>query len=127
VTTSGVLPDLNAGCSMADNGGHRQVEACWNELGSVTDRARYPVTYMNSTAPSNRYGRARRLGVPSNECAGGDEVGVRARRKGFVSAGRTPWTQHRIPDGDSAGRNDCLGSIPRKLGGNSEEQIRAAK
>src|ERR1700693_3479545 len=29
-----VLPDLNAGCSMADIG---QVEACWSELGGVLD------------------------------------------------------------------------------------------
>jgi len=29
-----VLPDLNAGCSMADMADIGQVEACWNELGS---------------------------------------------------------------------------------------------
>src|SRR5216117_819416 len=46
-----VLPDLNAGCSMADMADIGQVEACWNELGSVTDTSKIiPVTYMNSTA-----------------------------------------------------------------------------
>ena len=46
-----VLPDLNAGCSMADMADIGQVEACWSELGGTTDTAKIvPVTYMNSTA-----------------------------------------------------------------------------
>jgi len=46
-----VLPDLSAGCSMADMADIGQVEACWEELESVTDTAQIvPVTYMNSTA-----------------------------------------------------------------------------
>jgi len=46
-----VLPDLNAGCSMADMADIGQVEACWSELSSVIDSCKIiPVTYMNSTA-----------------------------------------------------------------------------
>jgi quinolinate synthase len=46
-----VLPDLNAGCSMADMADIGQVEWCWDELGSVLDTKKViPVTYMNSTA-----------------------------------------------------------------------------
>src|SRR5262244_552505 len=46
-----VLPDLNAGCSMADMADIGQVEACWSELSGVTDTSKIiPVTYMNSTA-----------------------------------------------------------------------------
>ncbi len=46
-----ILPDLNAGCSMADMADIGQVEACWRELSSVTHtRKIVPVTYMNSTA-----------------------------------------------------------------------------
>jgi len=46
-----VLPDLNAGCSMADMADIGQVEACWRELASVVDVSKIvPVTYMNSTA-----------------------------------------------------------------------------
>src|SRR5246127_4785651 len=46
-----VLPDLSAGCSMADMADIGQVEACWSELGGVTDSGKIlPVTYMNSTA-----------------------------------------------------------------------------
>jgi quinolinate synthase len=46
-----VLPDLNAGCSMADMADIGQVEACWAELGAVLDTPKIiPVTCMNSTA-----------------------------------------------------------------------------
>jgi len=46
-----ILPDLNAGCSMADMADIGQVEACWSELSSLLDsRKIIPVTYMDSTA-----------------------------------------------------------------------------
>jgi len=46
-----VLPDLSAGCSMADMADIGQVEACWDELQGATDTSKIiPVTYMNSTA-----------------------------------------------------------------------------
>jgi quinolinate synthase len=45
-----VLPDLNAGCSMADMADIGQVEACWRELSSLGNLNIAPVTYMNSTA-----------------------------------------------------------------------------
>jgi quinolinate synthase len=46
-----VLPDLAAGCSMADMAAIRQVEAAWEVLtdAGVADRT-VPVTYMNSSA-----------------------------------------------------------------------------
>ncbi len=46
-----ILPDLNAGCSMADMAEITQVEACWEQLerAGVT-RGLIPLTYMNSTA-----------------------------------------------------------------------------
>lgn len=45
-----ILPDLNAGCSMADMAEIGQVESCWEQLErmGITDIA--PITYMNSTA-----------------------------------------------------------------------------
>ncbi len=46
-----VLPDLNAGCSMADMADIDSVEVAWEELASVTDIERIlPITYMNSSA-----------------------------------------------------------------------------
>jgi quinolinate synthase len=46
-----VLPDLAAGCSMADMAGIEQVEAAWEDLGEVIDTKDVtPVTYINSAA-----------------------------------------------------------------------------
>jgi len=46
-----LLPDLNAGCSMADMADTEAVEEAWEDLGQVTDVERIvPVTYMNSSA-----------------------------------------------------------------------------
>ena len=50
-----ILPDLNAGCSMADMAEIGQVESCWEQLVAMglTDDAGHgitPLTYMNSSA-----------------------------------------------------------------------------
>jgi quinolinate synthase len=46
-----LLPDLNAGCSMADMADIDAVEEAWDALGRVTDVERIvPITYMNSSA-----------------------------------------------------------------------------
>jgi len=46
-----VLPDMAAGCSMADMAGIEQVEDAWADLGTVIDTSDItPVTYINSAA-----------------------------------------------------------------------------
>jgi quinolinate synthase len=46
-----VLPDMAAGCSMADMAAIEQVEDAWADLGTVIDTADItPVTYINSAA-----------------------------------------------------------------------------
>jgi quinolinate synthase len=46
-----ILPDLNAGCSMADMADLDEVEEAWEGLAAITDIDRViPVTYMNSSA-----------------------------------------------------------------------------
>jgi len=45
-----VLPDMNAGCTMADMAEIDQVEECWEGITSVVGDDVVPVTYMNSTA-----------------------------------------------------------------------------
>jgi quinolinate synthase len=48
-----VLPDLNAGCSMADMAEIGQVEDCWESLeraGALAGEGILPLTYMNSAA-----------------------------------------------------------------------------
>ncbi len=46
-----ILPDMAAGCSMADMAAIEQVEAAWEDLGEVVDTKDVtPVTYINSAA-----------------------------------------------------------------------------
>jgi quinolinate synthase len=47
-----ILPDLNAGCSMADMANRSKVERAWRELKQVLDPDEHvtPVTYINSAA-----------------------------------------------------------------------------
>jgi quinolinate synthase len=46
-----ILPDLNAGCSMADMADLDEVEEAWEAIAAVTDVSRVvPITYMNSSA-----------------------------------------------------------------------------
>lgn len=45
-----ILPDLEAGCSMADMADIDQVEEAWEELGRAFGPGTIPVTYMNSEA-----------------------------------------------------------------------------
>jgi quinolinate synthase len=45
-----ILPDLAAGCSMADMAAVDQLELCWRELEQMGARSVVPVTYINSAA-----------------------------------------------------------------------------
>jgi len=45
-----ILPDLAAGCSMADMAAADQLETCWEELGQMGVEGVVPVTYINSAA-----------------------------------------------------------------------------
>jgi quinolinate synthase len=45
-----ILPDLTAGCTMADMAETDQVEDCWDAVTAVVGDDIMPVTYMNSTA-----------------------------------------------------------------------------
>ncbi|HEY7354198.1 MAG TPA: quinolinate synthase NadA [Terriglobales bacterium] len=71
-----ILPDLNAGCSMADMAEITQVEDCWETLvrAGITDDAGNgvtPITYMNSTAAIKAFCGERRGVVCTSSNAGG--------------------------------------------------------
>lgn len=98
-----VLPDLSAGCSMADMADIGQVEACWSELGNVLDTSKIiPVTYMTDCRDQVVYRRARRLSLYQFKRSSGDEVGVCPQRESLVFTGRASGPQHRLQDGNSA-------------------------
>ena len=72
-----ILPDLTAGCSMADMADIGQVEACWSELSSLGDLKVIPVTYMNSTAAIKSFtGEHGGAVCTSSNARGGHAVGL---------------------------------------------------
>ena len=55
-----ILPDLAAGCSMADMATADQLEVCWQELQDLGAADIVPVTYINSAASIKAFCGARR-------------------------------------------------------------------
>jgi len=54
-----ILPDLAAGCSMADMAAPDQLEVCWDELQAMGVTGIIPVTYINSAASIKAFCGAR--------------------------------------------------------------------
>ena len=54
-----ILPDVKAGCSMADMAGTEDVEEAWDRLVRVHGDVFTPITYMNSTAALKAFCGAR--------------------------------------------------------------------
>ena len=101
-----LLPDLNAGCSMADMADLESVEEAWEALDEVTDVERIvPVTYMNSSADLKafvgRHGGA--VCTSSNARAvltwalGPGDRGRAPGRQGPLLPRPAPRAQHRFP------------------------------
>ena len=45
-----ILPDLNAGCSMADMANNEEIEKAWKYIAESTDEKVIPITYINCDA-----------------------------------------------------------------------------
>ena len=91
-----ILPDLAAGCSMADMAAPEQLEMCWNDLAQMGVGSVIPVTYINSAASIKAFcRRTRRRRLHVVERRGDAEVGVGARRARAVPAGSASRPQHR--------------------------------
>ena len=92
-----VLPDLAAGCSMADMAVLGQVETAWDEftdLGIAGDIV--PVTYMNSLGRHQGLRRPqRRRGLHLVERQARAGLGLRAGPEGLLPARPAPRPQHR--------------------------------
>jgi quinolinate synthase len=124
-----ILPDLAAGCSMADMATANQVTKCWEELASIgVAKEVIPVTYMNSSAAIKSFT--------------GEHGGTICTSSNAESAMKWAFTQGSkilfLPD-QHLGRNtavlslglsleDCVLWNPWKpMGGLTEEQIKKTK
>jgi quinolinate synthase len=124
-----VLPDLAAGCSMADMAAIDQVEACWRELEAVGVAAgTVPVTYMNSAAAikafTGRHGGT--VCTSSNAKASLEWAFSQGERVLFLPDQHLGRNTAVLDLGLSL--DDCVVYNPhRPRGGLSDEQLRRAK
>jgi len=124
-----VLPDLAAGCSMADMAAIEQVEAAWEDMGRVIDTADVtPVTYINSAASLKAF-CGKHGGIvctSSNAAAVLKWAYSRTSRVLFFPdqhLGRN--TAHAM--GISLDRMPVWNPHAEELGGNTEEAVRNSK
>ncbi len=85
-----ILPDLNAGCSMADMADIEQVEDCWEQLARAglasglddTADGVTPITYINSTAAIKAFcGERGGVVCTSSNAAGAMQWGLKKKSK----------------------------------------------
>ena len=125
-----VLPNMSAGCSMADMADPEDVYACWDELQAAGITSVIPVTYMNSAAALKAF-CGRNGGIvctSSNAPKVYDWALARGERLLFFPdqhLGRNTGIKKGIPLEDTAVWDYTLpyGS----LGGNTLEQLERAK
>ena len=124
-----VLPDLAAGCSMADMATAAQVEDCWQVLEKLGVAKRtIPITYMNSSAAIKAFTGKNNGAVCTSSNA------MRAMKWAFDNGDKILF----LPD-QHLGRNTAVLSLGLKLddcvlwnpwkknGGLTDDQIRSAK
>jgi quinolinate synthase len=124
-----ILPDLAAGCSMADMATASQVQKCWDDLAKLgLNKVTVPVTYMNSSAAIKSFTGEHGGTICTSSNA------EKTLRWAFEKAEKVLF----LPD-QHLGRNtavsdlglsleDCVVWNPWKpQGGLSEEEIRNAK
>ena len=128
-----ILPDLNAGCSMADMAEISQVEACWEALealGLAEDTI--PLTYMNSTAAIKAFcGERGGLVCTSSNARGAFEWAF-ARKKRILflpyqHLGRNTGYAMGIPLEEMAVWDPWANQIGTSQGGQTKERLAASR
>ena len=124
-----ILPDLGAGCSMADMATIDQVEDAWEQLRDigVLEQRVAPITYMNSSAAIKAFcGRNEGVVCTSSNAIPLFDIYLKEFDKMFFfpdqHLGRNTGAKFGIPLDKMA-----LWNPHEELGGNTEEQLREAK
>lgn len=124
-----ILPDLGAGCSMADMASIDQVEDAWTQLGEigVLKSKVAPITYMNSTAQIKAFcGRHEGVVCTSSNAVPLFDIYLKEFDKMFFfpdqHLGRNTGAKFGIPLDKMV-----LWNPHEELGGNTEEELHNAK
>jgi len=110
-----ILPDLAAGCSMADMAGINQVEQCWIDLEAAGIAAvTIPITYMNSTAAIKAFTGKHGGSICTSSNAKRNLEWALSGAKKFSSCPTSIWAETRLFENWAWALTTALCSIPTK-------------
>ncbi len=124
-----LLPDMAAGCSMADMAAIRQVEDAWEQLSEVVDASRIiPVTYINSAASLKAFcGKHGGIVCTSSNAAAVLKWAFERGDRVFFFPDQHLGRNTALKMGISAEQMPVYDPYAEVLGGNTPESIRASK
>ena len=124
-----VLPDMAAGCSMADMAAIEQVENAWADLGEVIDTSDItPVTYINSAASLKAFcGRHGGIVCTSSNAKAVLEWSFRRTSRVFFFPDQHLGRNTALKMGITNEQMPVFDPYGEDLGGNSDQAIRGSK
>jgi quinolinate synthase len=129
-----LLPDLKAGCSMADMATRQTVERCWNELAKIIDvNDVTPITYVNSTAELKAFcGQHGGIACTSTNAKAVLDSALQQKRRVLFfpdqHLGRNTALKMGIAESAIVCWDDTAAAdVNARWGGNSAEQIRNSR
>ena len=124
-----ILPDMKAGCSMADMADIDQVEDCWEQLGEVIDVDDVmPVTYVNSAASLKAFcGRHGGIVCTSSNARAVLEWSFQRRRRVLFFPDQHLGRNTALKMGIRLDEMPVWNPRERELGGNSHEAIAGSR
>ena len=124
-----ILPDMSAGCSMADMAGIRQVEAAWKQLGEVIDAEDItPVTYINSAASLKAFcGRHGGIVCTSSNAKAVLEWSFAQRKRVFFFPDQHLGRNTSLKMGITNQEMPVWNPHDQEMGGNTEQSIKESR
>ncbi len=124
-----VLPDMSAGCSMADMAGIRQVESAWRQLGEIIDTHDLtPVTYINSAASLKAFcGKHGGIVCTSSNAKAVLNWAFARRKRVFFFPDQHLGRNTSLPMGITNAQMPVWNPHEEERGGNSPEAIRSSR
>jgi quinolinate synthase len=124
-----ILPDIAAGCSMADMAAIRQVDAAWEALGEVIDTHDLtPVTYINSAASLKAFcGRHEGIVCTSSNARAVLEWAFHRKKRVFFFPDQHLGRNTSLKMGITNAEMPVWNPHAEDLGGNSQEAIRNSR
>lgn len=122
-----ILPDMTAGCPMADMADLPQVESAWQQLGEVLDLAEVvPITYMDSTASLKAFCGRHNGAICTSSNARGILTWALGQRRQILFFPDQHLGRNTAKRLDISRENMVVWKRDEPLGGNSPDALRQA-